>query len=139
MSALSWLTDRCAPRRSLRAVSSPKIRSTRLHHDAPTGVYQAAGRADNAIAIYEQLLPIRERVLGAEHPDTLSTRSNLALAYQAAGRAGNAIAIYEQLLPICERVLGAEHPDTLSTRSNLALAYQDAGPTENATRLDPGA
>jgi len=44
-------------------------------------------------------LPIRERVQGAEHPDTFSTRNHLALAYRAAGRVGDAIAIYEQLLP----------------------------------------
>ena len=34
--------------------------------------------ADDAIAIYEPLLADRERILGAEHPDTLITRHNLA-------------------------------------------------------------
>ena len=38
-----------------------------------------------AIAIYEPLLADHERILGAEHPSTLTTRHNLAFAYQAAG------------------------------------------------------
>ena len=37
-----------------------------------------------------------ERVLGADHPDTLATRNNLALAYQVAGRTAEAITLHEQ-------------------------------------------
>ena len=64
--------------------------------------------------------PSSEPVLGAEHPDTLDTRANLA---RWTGEAGDAAAARDQfaaLLPIRERVLGAEHPDTLTTRRNLA-------------------
>jgi Tetratricopeptide repeat len=32
-----------------------------------------------------------ERVLGADHPDTLATRNNIAAAYQDAGRTAEAI------------------------------------------------
>ncbi|WP_030453282.1 tetratricopeptide repeat protein [Herbidospora cretacea] len=66
------------------------------------------------------LLPIRERVLGAEHPDTLNTRANLASWTGEAGDAAGARDQYAALLPISEHVLGAEHPDTLNTRANLA-------------------
>ncbi len=34
----------------------------------------------------EQVLAGRERVQGPDHPDTLTSRSNLANAYQDAGR-----------------------------------------------------
>ena len=37
-----------------------------------------AGDAAGARDQYAALLPIRERVLGAEHPDTLAARSGLA-------------------------------------------------------------
>ena len=47
--------------------------------------YQSAGTLDQAIPLYEQTLADRERVLGPEHPDTLTTRNNLAYAYQSAG------------------------------------------------------
>ncbi|WP_181725773.1 tetratricopeptide repeat protein, partial [Nocardia gipuzkoensis] len=41
--------------------------------------------------LYEQTLIDRERILGAEHPDTLTSRNNLASTYQAAGRTAEAI------------------------------------------------
>ena len=34
---------------------------------------------------YAALLPVRERVLGAEHPDTLTTRADLAYWIRKAG------------------------------------------------------
>jgi tetratricopeptide (TPR) repeat protein len=68
-----------------------------------------------------------ERVLAAEHPETLAARSTLADAYHEAGRPREAIAIYEPLLADRARILGAEHPDTLTAREVLALAYQAAG------------
>ena len=39
-----------------------------------------------AIVIGERLVADQERVLGPDHPDTLQSRNNLALAYRAAGR-----------------------------------------------------
>jgi hypothetical protein len=44
-------------------------------HDSWTG---AAGDAAGARDQFAALLPIRERVLGPEHPDTLTTRASLA-------------------------------------------------------------
>jgi tetratricopeptide (TPR) repeat protein len=81
------------------------------------------GRLDEAIRLYERTLADRERVLGAGHPDTLSSRNNLAYAYAAAGRLDEAIPEFERTLADRERVLGADHPQTLSSRSNLAYAY----------------
>ena len=63
------------------------------------------------------------RVLGADHPQTLTSRNNLAYAYQSAGRLGEAIPLYEQVLADRTRVLGPDHPDTLTSRNNLAYAY----------------
>ncbi|RRD22244.1 tetratricopeptide repeat protein, partial [Actinomyces bowdenii] len=52
-------------------------------------------------------------MLGADHPDTLASRNNLAYAYGAVGDLGRAIPLYEQNLADRERVLGADHPSTL--------------------------
>jgi hypothetical protein len=35
-------------------------------------------------------------VLGADHPDTLATRNNLAAVYEEAGRTAEAITLHEQ-------------------------------------------
>ena len=85
-----------------------------------------------AITLHEQALADMERVLSADHPTTLNTRDNLAIAYLEAGRTAEAIASFEQNLPDMERVLGADHPTTLATRDNLAIAYSAAGRTREA-------
>ena len=58
--------------------------------------------------------------LGAEHPDTLTARGNLARWTGQAGDPAGARDQYAALLPVRERVSGAEHPDTLIARANLA-------------------
>ena len=75
------------------------------------------------------------RVLGEDHPTTLTSRSNLACAYRAAGDLGRAIPLYETTLAEQLRVLGEEHPATLTSRSNLAYAYAFAGDLGRAIPL----
>ena len=77
-------------------------------------------------------------VLGPDHPDTLTSRNNLAGAHESAGRLDQAIALHEQTLTDSLRILGPDHPDTLASRNNLAYAHQAAGRSEDATALfDP--
>lgn len=81
-----------------------------------------------AIADFEVLLADRLRVLGADHPDTLMTRGNLAAWRARSGDAAGAIAEYEVLLADQVRVLGADHPDTLGARHDLGLLREMRGP-----------
>ena len=97
--------------------------------------YRAAGRLNEAIALHEQTLEDRTRILGPHHPDTLTSRNNLAYAYQAAGRLNDAIPLFEQTLTDRTRILRPHHPDTLTSRHNLAGAYQDAGRLDEAIAL----
>ena len=83
---------------------------------------RAAADLSRAIAAGIGTLADSERVLGADHPDTLTSRDNLAGAYQAAGLLEEAIPLYERTLADSERVLGADHPDTLTSRNNLERA-----------------
>ncbi|KAM0714759.1 hypothetical protein Q7P37_009776 [Cladosporium fusiforme] len=82
-----------------------------------------------------QSMKTRNQVLGEEHPDTLTSKSNLALAYQYLGQYDKAAELGEQVLEIGKRVLGEEHPDTLTSKSNLALAYQYLGQYDKAAEL----
>ena len=66
-------------------------------------------------------------MLGADHPNTLTSRNNLASAYESAGDLGRAIPLFKQALAGRTRVLGADHPDTLTSHSNLASAYWAGG------------
>jgi len=90
-----------------------------------------------AVLLGESLVADSKRVLGADHPDTLATRNNLAIAYSDAGRTDEAIRLYEQILADMERVLGADHPYTLATRSNRTDAYRDAGSTAGEIDAQP--
>jgi hypothetical protein len=49
-----------------------------------------ADNAAQAVDLGEPLVADIERVLGESHPDTLTSRNNLAAAYRAAGRVGDA-------------------------------------------------
>ena len=67
------------------------------------------------------VLAVRERVFGAEHPETLKIRNSLASALSLQGKHAEAEQEYRAVLAIQERVLGAEHPDVLQSCASLAL------------------
>ena len=76
-----------------------------------------------------------ERLLGADHPETLSFRNNLAAAYHDLGDMQRAIPLYEQVLADRQRVLGDDHPNTIVSRHNLAAAYAETGDVSRALPL----
>ena len=65
------------------------------------------------------MLPDQARVLGADHPDTLTTRNNVAAWAGRAGDSARALQLFTELLPDQARVLGTDHPDTLTTRESI--------------------
>lgn len=79
-----------------------------------------AGLHQSARDLFADLLPIYERVQGAEHPEILATRHDLARWTGAAGDPAGARDLLAELLPIRERVQGVRHPDTLDTRNDHA-------------------
>jgi hypothetical protein len=93
------------------------------------------GRSGSYVAardLLRKVVEARERVLGPEHPGTLTARHELARWTGAAGDPAAARDLFAALLPVHERVLGAEHPDTQATRSNLADLTARAGdPNDN--------
>ena len=97
--------------------------------------YLAAGRVDEAIPLFEQILAVRQRTLGPDDSETLVSQNNLASAYQDAGRIAEAIRLYELNLEIRERLLGSDHPRTLNSRGNLAAAHRDEGQVGKAIPL----
>jgi len=97
--------------------------------------YEAAGRLDEALPLYEANLADSERLLGSNHHSTLSNRNNLALAYRERGRLPEALRLYEITVSDLERLLGAEHPDTLAARHNFASAYRMAGQLNKALSM----
>jgi tetratricopeptide (TPR) repeat protein len=115
---------------------APKPQAELLELLSWTGsALQAAGDLTRAVPMLLATLADRERLLGADHPNTLSSRNDLAFAYRLAGRLGEAIALHEATLADRERVLGTDHPDTLTSRNNLAFAYRWTGRLGEAITL----
>ena len=78
------------------------------------------GKHAEAEQMQRELLEVKRRVLGPEHPDTMDTMANLAHALDGEDKHAEAEQMQRELLDLQRRVLGPEHLDTLSTMSNLA-------------------
>jgi hypothetical protein len=93
------------------------------------------GRVGEAIKLLQDVLADVVRVLGPEHPGTLTTRHNIAHWTGEAGRADEAIKLLQNVLADVVRVLGPEHPDTLLTRHNIAHWTGGSGRVDEAIKL----
>lgn len=62
----------------------------------------------------QQALDGRQKALGEEHPDTLTSVNNLASALQCQGKYKVAKEMHRRALEGREKTLGEEHPDTLT-------------------------
>ena len=107
----------CSPTRS--ACSAPTTR-TRSRPATTSRPGPASAGTREALRLFAELLPDQERVLGRDHPDTLTTRNNIAVWTGECGDAREALRLFRALLPDQERVLGRDHPETLTTRNNIA-------------------
>ena len=79
-----------------------------------------AGAVAAAIDYYRHLHATAQRILGPDHPDTLTTRLDLAFWRGEAGNPADAVEALEDLLADRIRVLGTAHPDALITRNKIA-------------------
>jgi tetratricopeptide (TPR) repeat protein len=75
------------------------------------------------------------RLLGTDHPATLTARANLAAAYGRADRLPEAITLQQQVLAEREQLLGPDHPTTLTSCNNLAAALARSGQLREAIEL----
>ncbi|KAK3938097.1 kinesin light chain [Diplogelasinospora grovesii] len=101
-------------------------------------VLDSQGKYEEAETMYRQALKLRTKVLGAEHPDTLTSINNLAsvldsqgkyeeaetihqqaLKLRTKGKYEEAKTMYRQALELRTKVLGAEHPGMLASMDNL--------------------
>ncbi len=97
--------------------------------------YYDLGRLADSIRLQEDALTSRKAKLGPDHPDTLSSMNNLALAYMASGRLKDALPLMEETLKRKRARLGRDHPNTLTSMNNLADAYSNADRVAEAIPL----
>ena len=88
-------------------------------------IYRDAGRTDEAIRIFEQLLPLFRKVLGPE--GTHSVMNNLAMSYRDAGRTGDQIRMLEELVKLDPKVPNSGNLRSFGDMNLLGGAYLTAG------------
>ncbi len=93
------------------------------------------GAADQAIPLFLKVRETRTAKLGSDHPQTLTSMNDLALAYRIAGKLELAVPLGEKTLKLSQAKLGPDHPDTLTALNNLASAYKAAGKLPEAITL----
>jgi CHAT domain-containing protein/tetratricopeptide (TPR) repeat protein len=86
-----------------------------------------AGKYVEAVPLAEDLLAIREKVLGREHPGIASNLNTLAGLYMALGRYDNAEPLYNRSLAIRVRALGPEHLEITYSLNGLGKVYESQG------------
>ncbi|KAB8270025.1 purine and uridine phosphorylase [Aspergillus minisclerotigenes] len=97
--------------------------------------YWSQGRWKEAEELEIQVIELRKQVLGAEHPDTLTSIHNLASIYYKQGRQKEAEELELQVIELRKQVLGPEHPDTLTSMHNLAYTWKVLGKVQDALAL----
>ena len=117
-------------------IVSGKQDSTNLQHMASAAImYRKLGRLKEAEMLDLKVLPLRKKLLGAEHPDTLASMDNLAVTYYRQGRLKEAEDLLVKTLAMDKKVLGTEHPDTLISMDHLAVTYYRQGRLKEAEDL----
>ncbi|CUS15721.1 unnamed protein product, partial [Tuber aestivum] len=69
----------------------------------------------------------REKTLGPDHPNTLTSVSNLASVLESQGKYTQSEAMNRRALEGHEKTLGPDNPDTLTSISFLAAVLGDQG------------
>ncbi|WP_338416079.1 toll/interleukin-1 receptor domain-containing protein [uncultured Sphaerotilus sp.] len=90
-------------------------------HDYQQGAYGLARHAFN------RELDTMRRVLGEDHPATLTALNNLGQILKAQGDLVGARLYAQQVLDTSRRVLGEDDPDTLTALNNLGLILKAQG------------
>ncbi|MFJ8476880.1 tetratricopeptide repeat protein [Kitasatospora sp. NPDC094011] len=80
-----------------------------------------------AVPLVEAMADGQRRLLGEDHPDTLSTLGRLGRLRAQTGDPARAVELCREVVNRRIRVQGADHPATLSDRHTLAQAYRKAG------------
>ena len=93
------------------------------------------GDWNKAEELVVQMMNMRKKLLGAEHPSTLKSMQHLAGTYWYQGRWNEAEQLEIKALDMRKIVLGAEHPDTLTSMGNLANTYHKQRKWNEAEQL----
>lgn len=93
------------------------------------------GKYQDAQDLYREVVELDTQLLGARHPNTLSSLNNLATVLQNLGKYEEAESIYRQTFELKTELFGLKHPHTLNSMNNLALVQQSQGKYNEAEAM----
>ncbi|MFO0903254.1 MAG: tetratricopeptide repeat protein [Pirellulales bacterium] len=129
-----------------RRVQGPEHPDTLTAMSKLAILYHAQTRHAKSFALHFQIMEIKHKLcekeyarmkdsLGADHPNTLSSLSNLAASSSAVYRTQEANAIYEEVVKRRTAVLGIAHPDTTLAMNDLAAIWILEGRIDDALTM----
>ncbi len=98
-------------------------------HDYERGIYVGAEHQ------WRQVLELERRLLGPEHPRTLTSMNNMSETLRKQGNLVGARALQEQVLEIRRRLLGHEHAHTVDSIASLGETLREQGELNDARKL----
>jgi WD40 repeat protein/tetratricopeptide (TPR) repeat protein len=104
------------------------------------GEHESAGKLEEALPLFIEILNFNKAKLGPEDPTTIQTAETLGRIYNQTGQFEKAIPLYEDVLKQRKAKFGWEHPQTLGVMGMLGRTYKDAGRLKEAIAvLEEGA
>ncbi|KAJ7714752.1 P-loop containing nucleoside triphosphate hydrolase protein [Mycena metata] len=99
-------------------------------------IYYEGGRGKEAERLTVSLLKMQKRLLGEEHPSTLTAMGNLASTYCALGSWKEAEELGVIVMERRKQLFGPEHPETLLAMGDLGWTYHLLGRLQEAEELE---
>ena len=79
------------------------------------------GRNEEALAVYQEVLEIRHRAHGKEHPDVATTLREIAFTVSKLGDYAKAEKLYGEALHLYDRFFAGDHPETTMLKRQLSF------------------
>lgn len=89
--------------------------------------YHGLGRRNDARSHQEEVLKLRNAVLGKDHPKTIKVSSTLAVTYYELGLLQEAMILQKEVLELSKKILGDQHSQTISISTQLGHTYRKLG------------
>lgn len=87
--------------------------------------YFYMGQTENALRVFEELVPLRNRILGEEDEDSLLSTNSLAATYRSLGRFPEAVELVRRVIEVRRRNPHLDRTALLIAQSNLARTLFD--------------
>jgi tetratricopeptide (TPR) repeat protein len=116
---------------------TPRLMSNiRQYLPEETGAFVSSiGRWPEACSVRGFVARESGKLLGEEHPDTISAMSNLASTLGDQGQLDESARMMKKVLEKMRHILGEEHPSTITAMSNLAITLGHQGQLDEAAKM----